>query len=185
MGVSKILGQGASCDIGVPDEEFVEEEDEYDQDDSGIEDDLHSDKDGGEGSGSESGGEEDDAERTTSWRSAAAERAAAAVANRVGNDGGSGGLYTAAEAAKALGYEETTQNIWIDPSTGARRPVLYAADERLTSRADVVPYDELRAFDTGTSKGWGVCCAAHPQGAGAGRGDGALPDRGPVRGPRQ
>ena len=36
--------------------------------------------------------------------------------------------------------------------------MLYAADERLTSRADVVPYDELRAFDTGTSKGWGVCC---------------------------
>ena len=62
---------------------------------------------------------------------------------------------THAAAAQALGYEEIDATFCVTAS-GERVPV-GGADLPASMRR--TPYSALRAFDTGSARGWGVCCA--------------------------
>tara|TARA_B110001452_G_scaffold210969_1_gene181434 strand:- start:2937 stop:3695 length:759 start_codon:yes stop_codon:yes gene_type:complete len=59
-----------------------------------------------------------------------------------------------AAAAQALGYEEIDASFRVGAS-GGRAPVGGAA---LPAEMRQTPYDTLRAFDSGSSRGWGVVC---------------------------
>ena len=88
-----------------------------------------------------------------SWRSRARERARASVANRVGD------LLTADAAARRLGYEDVEHSgSFRFGADGSRVPIRYMEEEELPADCDRIEYDTLRAFNTGTERGWGVCC---------------------------
>ena len=140
----RLLGSDANREgEAFHDEDFIEQ-DEGEGNLSGIDDDEESD---GEGNDSSSASDRGD----FSWHSRAVEAAGQAVANRVGR------LLEPPNAAKALGYEEVAGNFFLD-AAGGRRAVERRECDELPPDIDMVNYSNLRAFNSGGSKGWGVCC---------------------------
>ena len=103
-----------------------------------------------EGSDSAAGGSDSDG---ASWHVRRRDRAARlAVEHRVGP------LLEAEEAAARCGYQEVRCNLMVT-AEGEQRPIkLSGLALELPSEWEHVPYDSLRAFDTGTERGLGVCC---------------------------
>ena len=88
-----------------------------------------------------------------SWHVRRRDRAARlAVEHRVGP------LLEAEEAAARCGYQEVRCSLMVT-AEGEQRPIkLSGLALELPSEWEHVPYDSLRAFDTGTERGLGVCC---------------------------
>ena len=70
-------------------------------------------------------------------------------------EGAEGVFLSPHAAALALGYEEIDASFLGSAAAGGRVPVGGAA---LPSEMRRTPYAALRAFDTGSARGWGVCC---------------------------
>ena len=70
-------------------------------------------------------------------------------------EGAEGVFLTPAAAAQKLGYEEIDATFCMTAS-GERVPV---GGTDLPASLQRTPYSALRAFDTGSPRGWGVCCA--------------------------
>eukprot|EP00325_Prymnesiales_sp_UTEX-LB-985_P007263 CAMPEP_0174698448 /NCGR_PEP_ID=MMETSP1094-20130205/4049_1 /TAXON_ID=156173 /ORGANISM="Chrysochromulina brevifilum, Strain UTEX LB 985" /LENGTH=605 /DNA_ID=CAMNT_0015895637 /DNA_START=18 /DNA_END=1835 /DNA_ORIENTATION=+ len=126
------------------------------------EDEMFDDEEGGGGNASGIDDDDDDSSSGTEssesdedgvWqRSEAIRRAQQAVSNREGK------LVTATQAAGLLEYEEVRHSFYMDDSTGLRRVVSFDQDEQMPDDVATLDYRTLHAFNSGSARGWGVCC---------------------------